>query len=221
MIKYIVLGDGHVFLSMILENLYSLHDVNFSIDIVKNQKTESDVPYKLDSINTNEYHHSKYQFNDNSNKYIVGAGQVYSKLKIYDFFSKNYGITANNYYNLIAKNTSIAQTVDLGNGIHINPGTVIAPYAQIGNLVTINRNVSIGHHTTISDFTNINPGVNIAGFCKIGKNVTIGMGANIIDGITIGDNTVIGAGSIVTKNIPENVVAYGCPAKIIRSNNIY
>ena len=45
------------------------------------------------------------------------------------------------------------------------------------------------------------------------------MGANVIDGINIGKNTIIGAGSVVTKPIPDNVVAYGAPAKVIRNNN--
>ena len=64
----------------------------------------------------------------------------------------------------------------------------------------------------------INPGVNIAGNVTIGEGCQIGIGANIIDGVKIGDNTIIGAGSLVTKNIPDNVVAYGNPCKIIRKN---
>lgn len=50
----------------------------------------------------------------------------------------------------------------------------------------------------------------------IGKNVWIGSNSVILPGVTIGDNTVIGAGSIVTKDIPENVVAVGNPCKILR-----
>jgi galactoside O-acetyltransferase len=50
----------------------------------------------------------------------------------------------------------------------------------------------------------------------IGNNVWIGSGAVIVPGITIGDNSVIGAGSIVTKDIPANVVAYGNPCKVVR-----
>lgn len=49
-----------------------------------------------------------------------------------------------------------------------------------------------------------------------GKNVWIGSGTQILSGVTIEDNTVIGAGSVVTKDIPANVVAYGVPCKIIR-----
>ncbi|RHR26230.1 sugar O-acetyltransferase [Clostridium sp. AF19-22AC] len=62
-------------------------------------------------------------------------------------------------------------------------------------------------------------------FCKtqtapvtIGNNVWIGGGAIIMPGITIGDNVVIGAGSIVTKDIPDNTIAYGNPCRVVRQN---
>lgn len=50
----------------------------------------------------------------------------------------------------------------------------------------------------------------------IGTNCWIGAGALILPGVTIGDNTVIGAGSVVTKDIPSNVVAVGTPCKVLR-----
>ena len=51
---------------------------------------------------------------------------------------------------------------------------------------------------------------------RIGKNCWIGAGALIMPGVTIGDNTVIGAGSVVTKDIPANVVAVGSPCRVLR-----
>ncbi len=50
----------------------------------------------------------------------------------------------------------------------------------------------------------------------IGNNCWIGAGAKIMPGVTIGDNTVIGAGSVVTKDIPSNVLAYGVPCRVVR-----
>ncbi|MBQ9767830.1 MAG: sugar O-acetyltransferase [Lachnospiraceae bacterium] len=50
----------------------------------------------------------------------------------------------------------------------------------------------------------------------IGKNVWIGSGAVILPGVTIGDNSVIGAGSVVTKDVPANVVAVGNPCRVLR-----
>ena len=52
----------------------------------------------------------------------------------------------------------------------------------------------------------------------IGKNVFIGMNSIILMGSNIGDNVIIGAGSVVTKNIPDDSVAVGNPAKVIRKN---
>ena len=54
---------------------------------------------------------------------------------------------------------------------------------------------------------------------RIGKNCWIGAGALIMPGVTIGDNTVIGAGSVVTKDVPANVVAVGNPCRVLREIN--
>ena len=59
-----------------------------------------------------------------------------------------------------------------------------------------------------------NKGIEYAKPIKIGNNVWIGGNCVILPGITIGDNVTIGAGSIVTKDIPSNVVAYGNPCKV-------
>ena len=53
----------------------------------------------------------------------------------------------------------------------------------------------------------------------IGKNCWLGAGVIVLPGVTIGDNTVIGAGSVVTKDLPSNVVAVGNPARVLREIN--
>ena len=53
----------------------------------------------------------------------------------------------------------------------------------------------------------------------VGRNVWIGSGVQIMPGITIGDNSVVGAGSVVTKDIPANVVAVGNPCRVLRAIN--
>ena len=52
---------------------------------------------------------------------------------------------------------------------------------------------------------------------RIGNNVWLGGGAIVLPGVTIGDNTVVGAGSVVTRDLPANVVAVGNPARVIRA----
>ena len=54
---------------------------------------------------------------------------------------------------------------------------------------------------------------------RIEENVWIGAGAILLPGVTIGKNSVIGAGSVVTRDIPENVVAVGVPCRVLRPIN--
>lgn len=109
-------------------------------------------------------------------------------------------------------------------------------HVHLGSSVYANFNLTLvdDGHIYIGDKTMIGPNVTIATAghpilpslrekalqynvdVHIGKNVWIGAGAVILPGITIGDNSVIGAGSIVTKDIPSNVVAVGNPCRVLR-----
>jgi|WetSurMetagenome_2_1015567.scaffolds.fasta_scaffold17338_2 acetyltransferase-like isoleucine patch superfamily enzyme len=97
------------------------------------------------------------------------------------------------------------------------------PYlVTIGNEVTITEGVIFHTHDGgVSVFRTKYPGINIFKPIHVGNNVFIGSNTTILPGITIGDNVVIGATSVITKNVPDNVVVAGVPAKIIRSLNDY
>ena len=56
----------------------------------------------------------------------------------------------------------------------------------------------------------------IAAFCRIGCRTSVNIGATVIDRIHIGDNSVVGASALVTRDLPDNVVAFGTPANIVR-----
>lgn len=56
---------------------------------------------------------------------------------------------------------------------------------------------------------------------KLGDGVYVGTGAYILPGVTIGSNCIIGAGAIVSKNIPDNSVAVGIPARVIKKIDEY
>lgn len=214
------LGFSAAAIGMSTEILRS-HKVQLNrFDILHNMPFDPDgsLSFKLQDV---EYKHIAVKdvtFNTDVD-YYFGVNNPGSKFGVFEWFSKNYGLTRQMISNGVHLNTSIARSCQLDHGVMINPGVVIAPFAHLGFGVTINRMVSIGHHTKIHSFVSIQPGANIAGRVTIGEKVSIGMGANVIDGVTIGANSIIGAGSLVTKDIPENVVAYGVPCRVVKTTD--
>lgn len=111
----------------------------------------------------------------------------------------------------------VSDDVELGDGLIIGAAAVIDPFVRLGEGCVINRGALIGHETIIEDYVNIAPGVNIGGKARIGKGTFVGIGSTVINNIKVGSNVIIGAGSVVVKDIPDNVVAYGIPAKVVRN----
>ena len=122
--------------------------------------------------------------------------------------------------------------------LHANYG---GKFVHFGKNIYANYNLTLvdDTHIYVGDYTMFGPNVTVstAGHpilpelreqayqynmpVRIGRNCWIGAGVIIVPGITIGDNVVIGAGSIVTKDLPSNVVAVGNPCRILREVNEY
>jgi maltose O-acetyltransferase len=107
-----------------------------------------------------------------------------------------------------------------GKNFYANFNCVILDVARvyIGDDVLLAPNVQIytaGH--PLEKKARVDDGVEFGTEIRIGNNVWIGGGAIICPGVTIGDNSVIGAGSVVTKDIPSNVVAAGNPCRVIKA----
>ena len=98
----------------------------------------------------------------------------------------------------------------------MEPLSVISPYTELGFGVSINRTCSVGHHIRFGDFTSLYPGAKISGDVILERGVTVGPGATVFSGVKIGANSIIGGGSVVTKDIPENVLAFGNPCRVVK-----
>ena len=116
----------------------------------------------------------------------------------------------------IGENCSIARNIGFGT----------EPYLiSIGNNVRLTQGISFITHDgglwVLRNLNKVDKNADKFGRIKIGNNVNIGWNVIIMPNVTIGDNVIIGAGAIVTKNIPDNSVAVGIPARVIESIDEY
>lgn len=108
--------------------------------------------------------------------------------------------------------------IELGEDFYMNHNCVILDCAK----VTFGKNVFVapncGFYTAGHplDVEQRNKSMEFAKPITVGDNVWIGGNVVVLPGVTIGNNTVIGAGSVVTKDIPSNVVAVGNPCRVIK-----
>jgi acetyltransferase EpsM len=110
--------------------------------------------------------------------------------------------------------TSIAASARIGDGSMISAGVVVQPRAFVGRSVILNTKASVDHDSVIGDFVHIAPGATIGASVRIGEETLIAAGATVVSGITIGARSIIGAGAVVVRDVPDDVTAFGVPARV-------
>lgn len=112
---------------------------------------------------------------------------------------------------------AIAAGASVGDGTVVMAGVSIGPCSLVGQFCILNTNSSLDHDSVMEAFASLAPGVTAGGNCRIGQYSVVGIGVILVHGIHVGEHTVVGAGSLVMDSIESFVVAYGVPARVIRS----
>lgn len=156
--------------------------------------------------------------NSKDNKKSLVNVEVGKNVKIFDF--------VNAYNCTVGDNSKIGTFVEIQKNAFIGKNCKISSHTFICEGVTIEDGVFIGHN--VSFINDIFPkSVNEDGSIQsdkdwdlkttlVKKRASIGTSATILGGVTIGENSLVGAGSVVTKDVPSNVVVAGNPARIIK-----
>lgn len=111
----------------------------------------------------------------------------------------------------------IAADVTIGAGTVIFAGVAINAGSKTGMHCILNTHASLDHDSVMEDFASLAPSAATGGNVHIGACSAISLGAHILHGVRIGKDTVIGAGALVLENMPDKVLAYGSPARVIRT----
>ena len=110
----------------------------------------------------------------------------------------------------------VSPSAVVGRAPQIMAGCIVQPDVTLGDFVVLNTGAQIDHHGTMGDFAFLGPGACLAGGVTVGARAFIGANATVLPGKKIGRNALVGAGAVVARDVPDNAIVAGNPAKLLR-----
>ncbi len=121
---------------------------------------------------------------------------------------------------VVHPSAQVARGVEIREGSVVLAGAVLNAGARVGRHAIVNTGASLDHESALGDFASLGPGAIVGGEVRIGDYSAIALGANVLHRRVVGVHTVVGAGATVVDNVPDSVVAYGTPARVIRARSV-
>lgn len=119
------------------------------------------------------------------------------------------------FWTAIHPRAVVAGDVAVGPGTVIMAGAVVNPDVRVDRNVIVNTSASVDHDCVLAEGVHVGPGVRLGGNVLVGRATWIGIGATVKNGLSIGSDAVVGAGAVVLRDIPDGVVCYGVPARVV------
>ena len=118
---------------------------------------------------------------------------------------------------LVHPTAAVSNSARLGRGTVVMAQATINAEAKIGVGAIVNSSAVVEHDVEIGDYACVSPNAVMGGASRLGDLSHLCIGASVIPCVSIGANTIVGAGSVVVRNIPDGVVAFGVPARVHRA----
>ena len=195
-------GHSYEILDILIDNDYTLEGY---FDIKKKEFNPFNLKY-LGNENENVF---EKKIKDSN--FFVSIGENSKRLKISKFIQDKGGVLVN----AIHHTSSISNQVKIGYGNYLSKNTCVNYNSILKNNIIINTAAIVEHDCIIESDTHVGPGVVLCGGVIVKQGTFIGANSVVKENVQIGRNVTIGAGSVVIKNIPDNSLAYGNPAKIV------
>jgi sugar O-acyltransferase (sialic acid O-acetyltransferase NeuD family) len=138
----------------------------------------------------------------------IGLGPISQRRKLFDAFKDH----AYEFANVIHPAATIADSVQLGEGVQIMAGAIIQADARIGDNVIINTGATIDHDCVIGGHVHIAPGATLAGSVRIGAGSLVGAGSTILENVGVGKDCIIAGGAVVISDVADDETVAGVPA---------
>jgi sugar O-acyltransferase (sialic acid O-acetyltransferase NeuD family) len=119
---------------------------------------------------------------------------------------------------IIHPSAVVSASAHIEAGVFIGPLAYVSCNTHIGENVYLQPHVLIGHDAAVQAHSVISPMTSLAGHCQVGEASYVGMGATVKEKVVIGSRVIVGMGSAVFRDLPDDVVAFGSPARITKPN---
>lgn len=147
-------------------------------------------------------------------EYVVGVGEPANREALYQKLVKE----ECRFAKLIHPSVYVPDTTSIGEGCVICQFSIVDCNAHISDNVYMSTLASIGHDSQIGRSCFIASGSKVAGNCKVGSEVYVGQNAAIKEGLTVGDNVIVSQAAAVFRDIEEELIVVGNPARPSRKN---
>ncbi|MBE5932855.1 MAG: hypothetical protein E7263_05470 [Lachnospiraceae bacterium] len=213
--KVIVLGGNGIGMiaSSVIDRIGDAEVVGFLNDVIE-VGTEVGTKKKIKVIGTSD-DIPKY-LADPDYYFVLAFGGMQREKEVYEKISK-LGIPEDRYYTAIDPTAVVPWDYsEIGYGTIMAPLSQVSPDSVISHNCILLGNSFVGHDTFVDEFTHIATNATVGSWVHVGKSVHIGSNATIKEKVVIGDYSLVGAGAVVVKDVPENSIVVGNPAKVLR-----
>jgi sugar O-acyltransferase (sialic acid O-acetyltransferase NeuD family) len=146
--------------------------------------------------------------------FFIAVGDNFARWRIASLLSST--IPGIDFPIVMHPSVLVSKSARIGPGTVVTAGAIISVNAIVGQGCIVNVASAVNHDCRMDEFSSLSGGVQLGGGAAIGFRSSVGVGATLREKVVVGRDTVVGAGAVVTSDLPDNVVAYGVPARVIK-----
>ena len=141
--------------------------------------------------------------------FVCAVGEPKARMKYINLIKKRNG----NFLSLIHPESRVSKNADLGEGVIISGISIISNNVRIGDFSIVHPFCNIGHDASVGYNSSIGSHCFMGGGSSVGSTTIVHPHATILPHISVGDNAIVGAGSVVIRQVKNNSMVFGVPAK--------